>query len=387
MQILFFFLGILLGIISGLIPGLHSNTIISIFSSFGLENEQLAFLIIALFPVHLIISFIPSIFFGIPEQQTVVSILPGQRLVLEGKGLVALKVVLLASLFAALISIALFYPSLSFFEFIYNAIRPYVGYILVIFSMIFLLRTKNPALSTFIFLLAGMLGYFSLNTKLQDQFLPLFSGMFAMAAILNYQKSKIPKQKDEKIETDFNLLKFIFLGTIAGAFADLLPGISSPSQVAIFITIFLPINTLSYLATISSISMSSAIFSFATSVSINKSRVGATASLAKIFDIENNLALILVLFLIAIAVGVAVVYLSRKLIAKLANIDFSKFNLLLAAYLLVIIIILDGLIGIIIFALASALGFLTIKLGIERTNLMGAVIVPTILLLFKVFLI
>ncbi|MBS3067708.1 tripartite tricarboxylate transporter permease [Candidatus Micrarchaeota archaeon] len=372
---------------SGLIPGLHSNTIISIFSSFGLESEQLAFLIIALFPVHLIISFIPSIFFGIPEQQTVISILPGQRLVLDGKGLVALKVVLLASLLAALISIALFYPSLSFFQFVYATIRPYVGYILVIFSLIFLLRTKNPALSVFIFLLAGMLGFYSLNTKMQDSFLPLFSGMFAMAAILNYQKSKIPRQKDEKIEPDSNLLKFIFLGTIAGMFADLLPGISSPSQVAIFISIFLPVNTISYLATISSISMSSAIFSFATVASINKSRVGATASLDKIFNIEQNLTLILVLFLIAIAIAVAIVYLSRKLIAKLANIDFSKFNILLALYLFIIIAVLDGVIGIIIFALASALGFLTIKIGVERTNLMGAVIVPTILLVFKIFLI
>ncbi len=386
MSILFFVIGIFLGILSGLIPGLHSNTVISILSSLGLTKEQLAFLIIALLPVHMIISFIPSIFFGIPEQQTVISVLPGQRLVLKGKGLAALKIVLLSSLFAVLFSIALFYPSLSFFESVFALIRPYVGYILILFSLIFLLRTKNPFLSFLFFAIAGMLGYYSMNTKLVDPFLPLFSGMFAMGAILNYQKSKIPKQKDEKVALDMSIIKFVFFGVIAGAFADLLPGISSPSQVATFLTIFLPINTLGYLATISSISMGEAIFSFATSASINKSRMGATASLAKIFPIDQNLVLILVLFLIAVAIAAVIVYLSRNLIAKLVNIDFSLFNILLAIYLFVIIVLIDGPIGLVIFALTSILGFLTVRLGVERTNLMGAVIVPTILLLFRIFI-
>lgn len=384
--ILSFIIGIFLGILSGLIPGLHSNTIISILSSLGLTTEQLAILIITLFPVHLIVSFIPSIFFGIPEQQTVISVLPGQRLVLEGKGIVALKIVLLAALFSVLISIALFYFSLSFFDVVYSLIRPYVGYILVVFSLIFLVRTKNPLLSMFIFILAGMLGYYSLNANIKDQFLPLFSGMFAMAAILNYKKSKIPKQKDDKIELDLNFFKFVILGTIAGMFADLLPGISSPSQVATFLTIFMPINTLGYLATLSSIVMSEAIFSFATTASIEKSRVGATASLSEVINVQNNLLFLLTLFLIAIIISALIVYLARKYIGKLAEIDFSKFNILIAAYLFAIIVILDGLTGVIIFVLASILGFLTIRLNIERTNLMGAVILPTILLLFRIFI-
>ena len=384
--ILFFLIGIFLGILSGLIPGLHSNTIISILSSLGLTNDQLAVIIITLFPVHLIVSFIPSIFFGIPEQQTVISVLPGQRLVLEGKGLIALKIVLLAALFSVLISIALFYFSLSFFDVVYSLIRPYVGYILTVFSLIFLVRTKNPILSAFIFVLAGMLGYYSLNANIKDQFLPLFSGMFAMAAILNYKKSKIPKQKDEEIELNINFFKFVLLGTIAGMFADLLPGISSPSQVATFLTIFMPINTLGYLATLSSIVMSEAIFSFATTASIEKSRVGATAYLSEVINVQDNLLFLLTLFLIATIISALIVYLARKYIGKLAEIDFSVFNILIAVYLFAIIVILDGLIGIMIFVLASILGFLTIQFNIERTNLMGAVILPTILLLFRIFL-
>jgi putative membrane protein len=380
----FFIVGIFLGILSGLIPGLHSNTIISILSSLGLSKEDLAMLILVVFPFHLVISFIPSIFFGIPEQGTVVAVLPGQRMVLEGKGLTALKVVLLSSLLAALISVVLFYPSLSLFPFIYPLIKPYIGYILLSFSLILLLRSRNPFLSAFLFLAAGFLGVYALRAEITDNFLPLFSGMFTMGTILNYKKSKIPTQKEEPLEINF--IKFTILGVIAGFVADLLPAISSPSQIATFLTIFVPLNTLGYLAAISSISMSEAIFSFATTASIEKSRIGATAMLAKQLQISENLLFVLAIFLFSVALGVGIVYLLRKHIGKLALLDFSKFNILLAVYLVAIIFVLDGFTGLVIFSMASLLGFVAVRLEIERTMLMGAVIVPTMLLLFKIFI-
>lgn len=376
-------LGLILGILSGLIPGLHSNTILSFMSSFGLEQEDFSILVLMILPLHLIFSFIPSIFFGIPEHGTVLTILPGQRMVLQGKGLVALKVVILSSLIAALLSIAFSYPALFMFPFLYSLIKPYIGQVLVVFSLLFLIRTKEPVISCIVFLAAGMLGVYSLHIDMADNFLPLFSGMFAMAAILNYEKFKIPEQKDESV--DFGFIKFTVFGVIAGFFADLLPGIGSPSQVATFITIFMPINTLGYLAAIASISMSEAIFSFATSASIGKSRMGATAMLSEQINIADNLLFVLCLFLFALAIAVALVYLLRKYIGKLALLDFSQFNILLAVYLLSLVFVIDGFVGLIVFVLSSILGFVTVKLGIERTTLMGAVIVPTILLIFKIF--
>ncbi len=107
-----FILGLVLGFITGLLPGLHSNTIISVLSSMGLEGEELAAIIIALFPAHLIFSFIPSVFFGVPEADTALCVLPGQRMVMRGEGLKALKTLLNAAALSAIISAALFAPSL-----------------------------------------------------------------------------------------------------------------------------------------------------------------------------------------------------------------------------------------------------------------------------------
>lgn len=385
MIVIVFILAVLLGLISGLVPGLHSNTIVSIFSSLGLAEQDFAVLIVAVLAVHTLLSFIPSIFFGVPDQQTVVSALAGQQLVRRGKGLTALKVVTISALFAALLSVALFYFSLDWFPILYNFIRPFMAPLLLVLSIVLLWRSKQPLLSLGIFLLSGLLGVYTLNSSMFDPFLPLFAGLFAMGAILTYKPSKIPAQKDEPISP--NILKFSLLGVIGGFFADLLPGISSPSQVAVLLAIFVPMHSLAYLASISSISVSEAIFSFSTAASIEKSRIGATVWLSRTIPIEENLLFILVVFLVAITLAGLLLYFARKFFAKLANLDFTMLNKLLAIYLIAAVFLLNGLEGLVIFALASAVGFLTIKLDVERRNLMGAVIVPTLLLLFKIFII
>ncbi len=375
-------IGIAFGLFTGTVPGIHSNTLISVLESFGIDESALAVLIISLYPAHLIASFIPSIFFGVPDESTVVSVLPGQRMVKQGKGIAALKTVLLSSLFAVLISSAVFLFALDFFPAAYSVIRPFMKYILAVLAFVLIARTKKPLHSAGIFMLAGMLGYFSLNSGMKDPFLPLFTGMFAMGAILTYRRSEMPEQKDEK--AGLSLIKYSFAGVVLGLLADLIPGVSSPSQVAALASIAVPFSTVSYLATVSAIAVSEAMFSLATAATIAKSRIGATAMLSEITDVSANLGFLLPVFIISIAVTAAFVYFFRKRIAGLALIDFSVFNVVLAFYLASLSLIIDGTTGIAVFILGSALGWLTIKMGVERTTLMAAVILPTLLLLFGV---
>lgn len=382
-NILFFIAGVFLGLLSGFIPGIHSNTVIAVLASLGFVSGDFASLIIGLFPAHLVAAFIPSIFFGIPEEGAVIAVLPGQRLVLEGKGLVALKSVLVGCVFAALLCVALFQPSLGIYELVYYSIKEHLKWIILAIVVVLMVRSKNPGLSALILLLSGALGVFALNSEMADPFLPLFSGMFAMGAILNYSARQVPKQEDGDI--DPGILKYAALGVFLGMFADLLPGIGSPSQVATFATLALPLHTLGFLVTISSIAISEGLFSLATTAAIGKSRMGATAALADIVDVEANIMLLLVFALLSIAIIVGVVYLLRNRIGRLANIDFSKANIILAVYLLLISAIINGVLGLVVFVLASALGWITVKIGIERTNLMGAVIIPTLVLLFGLF--
>jgi putative membrane protein len=257
-------------------------------------------------------------------------------------------------------------------------------YILLAISLVLLARSRKPHLAALAFTASGILGHFSFDSGMADPFLPLFSGMFAMAAIANYRKSAVPEQQDGP--ADFSPLRFAALGVLLGFAADLIPGVGSPSQVATFATLFMPLDSLAYLATISSVSVSQAVFSLSTSASIDKSRVGATAWLSESIDIGQNLPLLLALFMISMALAVLGVYAIRKRVAKIASLDFSGTNSILAAYLIAITFIIDGLQGLVILAAASALGWLTLRFGVERTNLMGGIIVPTLMLLFRIFI-
>ena len=381
-MLVFILLGVLLGIFAGLVPGLHSNTVISILSNF--ELNQIEIIIIAIIPAHLIVSFIPSIFFGIPEQQTVVSVLPGQRMTLEGKGLVALKTVLLSILLATLISMIIFPVSLWFFPIAYGAIREWIKYIVLGLSLILLLRARNLLFSCLIFVLAGAMGYMSLNSGLSDPFLPLFSGLYAVPSLLLYKFQKIKVQKDLPLR-DFNLI-YVFLGVIGGILADLLPGISSPGQVATFLTIFLPLNSLSYLSAVASISTSQVIFAISTAASIDKARVGGIAILEKFVDLDKDPTHFLLLFFISVAITCSLVYILRTKLGVVSNLNMTSINKILLFYLIFIVFVLDGMPGLLILGISSALGYITINFGVARTLLMGAVIIPTLLLLFRIFI-
>ncbi len=377
-------LGILIGLFAGFVPGLHSNTIVSFMYSLGIPPEILSLLIIAVFAAYSITSFIPSLFLGIPDESSILSVLPGQRMVKEGKGLLALKIVLFSGILSAIISVAFFPFSLDFFQILYSAIKPYLSWILILFSLLLILKTKNILYALLIFLLSGFLGYSTFKLNLNDPFLPMFTGMFAMAAIITYTKSKIPKQKDEKLEPNF--IPYVFLGVIGGIISDLLPGVSSTSQVASFLSIFFPITSIGYLATIVSVSVSQSILALSTAASIGKSRIGAIVWLDKVSPVKENLFLYLVLFLLALSVTVLLIYLLRNKLIRIVELDFSIVNKILVVYLLALVFFISGTYGLIVFGIATLLGYLTLKLNVERTMLMGSIIIPTIMLLLKIFI-
>ena len=384
MDIIAFLSGLLLGIAAGFLPGIHPNTLASILSTAPLSDDARAMLIIGMFPANLIASFIPAIFFGIPEAGTFITSLPGQRMTMMGEGITALKTILVSILFATVFAAFLFYPSMLLFPYIYPMIKPFMKYIILALAAVLVLRSKNKLLSVLVFVCAGILGYFSLNSGVYDPFMPLFSGMFAVGMLLNIKQGSIPEQKKEKPFKSM-LILYVMLGVLFGFFADLLPGISSPSQMAVFMSFAVPMNSLAYLSSVSAISVSESLFSLSTYVSIGKSRIGTTAWLSEFIDIEQNLLLLVALFLFSAAFSALLLYLIRRKIGMIAAINSRTIATVLLLYLFVVVALLDGFLGIVIFVVSSALGWVTMRLGVERTQLMGAVILPTLMLLFRLF--
>jgi TctA family transporter len=146
--------GALLGILSGLAPGIHVNTLaLLLVALYGPIQDSLSWVCgafgvdVALIPVlvsamivsaavvHSFVDFIPSVFLGAPDESQVLSVLPGHRLLLAGKGLDAVKCAAVGSLVGALVAMMLIAPMklLMGSPFgLYEVLVPFIPHILII---------------------------------------------------------------------------------------------------------------------------------------------------------------------------------------------------------------------------------------------------------------
>src|SRR3989338_10386995 len=104
-------LGIAAGIITGLVPGIHVNLVsVTLLSSASILLTYttplvLCVFIIAMCTTHLYLDIIPSIFLGVPSEETVLAILPGHQLLIEGKGYEAVRLTIIGSLGGLIVAI------------------------------------------------------------------------------------------------------------------------------------------------------------------------------------------------------------------------------------------------------------------------------------------
>ncbi|MCK4319490.1 tripartite tricarboxylate transporter permease [Candidatus Micrarchaeota archaeon] len=372
-------IGLLGGLLSGLIPGLHSNTLTSVMLSLGMDPVMTAYGIILMYGTYCIVSFLPALFLGIPDERVVLAVLPGHKMVLEGKGLRALKIMVFSAVGAGIISLLLIPFSLLAYPIVYGIIRPFLMYVLVGATAVLLGRSRTPVKAAAVFLIAGIIGKVTLGFGLEDPFLPLFGGLYGISSLLTYKHKEVKKQKESGVGKE--LIAYILLGVLLGWTADLLPGISSPSQMATFSSIIVPLNNVGYLATIASIGVSQGVFALATDASIGKARVGAIVGVGELIDVGEYLPILAGLLFIGIGIGAGFVYLIRNKVSEISRFDMSKFNVLLGIYLFALSFLVNGWIGLVVMVVCSALGYLCIRIGVERMMLMGVIIIPTILLL------
>ena len=121
LQLLFFILaGFLAGIIAGLIPALHVNNIAAISLIFALNESLEIKLFVSVFIASMsltssFIDFIPTVLFFIPSESSFASLLPSQRLFLQGKALQAIFLAASGCLAAGLVSVILSQFLIDFF--------------------------------------------------------------------------------------------------------------------------------------------------------------------------------------------------------------------------------------------------------------------------------
>lgn len=234
--ILALLIGIFAGTISGLLPGVHINLVSALlvgslgyFS--GLQPLVLVIFIVAMTITHTFLDFIPSIFLGAPDEDSVLSVLPGHELLLKGKGYEAVVL----TLYGCLLGLALSLLFVPIFIFIFTKIYFYLKFVMffiLIFTNLYLLfkEKTSKTLAFVVFMLSGFLGLITLNLPLDQALLPLLSGLFGSSSLITsiFKKEKLPKQKITEVK--MNKKEFIKPGIASILVAPLcsfLPAIQS----------------------------------------------------------------------------------------------------------------------------------------------------------------
>jgi putative membrane protein len=380
-------LGVLLGLFAGLVPGLHPNTLSAVLAGIGIPDSALPFIILSLAAAAGVFEMFRAIFLYVPDATTVISVLPGHRMLMEGKGMLALRICCFAFVSSTVFAILLLPLSFAIFPLAYAAVSPYVPYLLLAICVALLLSEQNAAKiagSIACFLLAGALGLIVFTLPIvREPLFPSFAGLFAISGLALSMSSneKIPAQADNS-GAPLSLLPVILVGVLLGGFADLLPGLSSAAQLAVLASLFTYMSSARFLALTSSISASHLVFGLSALLTTGKARAGTLAIAGKSVEFFSSDWVYALAFAILVATAIAAIlllFLSRRLVPLLQSVDSMKLNALVLAYVLCLILLSEGANGLAVAAVASFIGVLPPILGVRRTHLMGFILLPSIL--------
>ncbi|MBU5537071.1 MAG: tripartite tricarboxylate transporter permease [Candidatus Aenigmarchaeota archaeon] len=395
-EILFFSLiGIVVGILLGLLPGFHLNNLVPLvflLLPIVTSPHYLAVLIVSIAIAQVFTSFIPSVYLGAPDgDSNALSILPGHRLLLEGRGYEAIQLTVVGGFGALILSILFVLFFGNYFVSLYNIIRPYIAYplIAVVLFMIFSEKQIKKILSaSLVVILSGILGILVLNSSIvsqQNVLFPTFAGLFSISILITSitEKTKIPKQKiDKELKiSKFNIIKSMVLGVIAGVLVGLLPAVGV-SQAATFMQYLGGLNEArTFLVTLSGINTANEVISLNSLYLISNPRSGASVAIERILSEISFDEVLLFLGVIFLTSGIVVpitLFLGRTIPKFLDKINYTILSILVIIFLEILIVLMTGIYGLLIGLTATGIGLLCTYTGVRRSNCMGILLLPSI---------
>ena len=385
--------GVGIGIITGLVPGVHVNMVSVMLVSGApfllhyFSPLSIGVFILSLGLIHTFLDAIPSIFLGAPDPDMVLSVLPGHRLLLQGRGCQAVFLTVIGSFFGLLITLVLIpfiipgLPKLSAW------ITPWMGYLLlgvVIFMIAIEKEGRKIFMSTYLVILAGVLGLLVFRIPFSQPLFPLLSGLFGVSSLLLSLGENVHLPRQE-LHAEYtvgkrgvtSLLASVFSGSLTG----MLPGVGA-AQASILGT-FLVGNAgdEAYLVMVGGISTVNFIFSLATLVALEKARNGAIVALMHFLP-HVDIRTLIVLMLASLAVGgvssILAMKFSKVFSSMLSAKNYHAIAIGVIAFVSVLVYFLSGWIGLLVLATSTAVGLLPALYNVKRSHSMACLIVPVI---------
>ncbi len=415
--------GFFLGIISGLTPGIHVNnfalilvSLSPVFLGLGIPPFYIAVVILSNSVAHTFLDIIPSIFLGAPSADTALAVLPGHKLLLEGKGSEAVRLSALGSAGSVVVSLIMVLPLAFFFLNIYNTLNAFIGWILI-FIVILMIATENgekipgqgslvhlkfKMFAVILFFLSGVLGLFAFQNEGLMQpiiqfgepsiLLPLLTGLFGASTLIIslMTKSELPPQMKN---CGFGLsrkkiVRGIIKGSAAGSFVAWLPGVSSAVG-TIIARLFVreekdPDSSKEFLLSLNGANTANAIFSLVALFMIHKTRSGAMVAINELVNInEWGVSIIIILLSVIVFVSIisyfTTIYLGDRVAGFLSRINYEKLCAVILFMLVFLVLSLTGFFGLGILLISVPIGMFASYAKIRKTHAMGVIMLPVIM--------
>jgi putative membrane protein len=348
---------------------------------------------------------LPAIFLGAPDSETALSVLPGQRLMLNGRGIEAVRLSALGSAGAVVMGLLLIYPLSMIITGYYDYLTKYLGVLLLAIALMMIRSERGPwiegqgslvhwkykTVAALLFLTAGFLGIFAFDHEslivsplgLEPQvLLPLLSGIFgASSLILSLSAdTQIPAQEDGRINMPAaSLAKAVLSGSLGGSVVAWIPGVS-PSVAAITARLGNPSTPEEFLVSISGVNTANALFSLVALYAIDRPRSGAAAAIQQLIELDRGamLQMVIIVVVVAAASYLAAIGTARQAARAICNLNYRLLCLVVLAFLVAMTYVFTGPFGLFIFFLSTVVGLIAPVAGIHRTHAMGVLMLPLI---------
>jgi len=403
--------GCLLGIVSGLIPGIHVNTLAalllasypSIEAALPLEPEAsavaVACCVMSASVVHSFLDFVPSVFIGAPDSEDAISVLPGHRLLLAGRGMEAVRAAAIGSLVgcsaAVVLAVPLQWVLIHGADELLSMMTPAV---LVVASMALVIgeiRRGTGAWGPFLFILSGLLGLGCMVLPIGTEgiigggsvMMPLLTGLFGIPVMISGSSGgRVPPQTD-RIRDPVGLrpgLKGIVMGTAAGWF----PGITSTVGASLSAMVLPERRASGFISMVASIGSVTAVLSLVTLSVSGSGRSGTALVIGEIIgdSLSGFATHSFMMVLLSAALGSLAGYVLTIMFGKLFSgaveaIDQRTLSRTVLLALIALTIALTGPSGLLVLIISASVGMIPRYAGTGRIILCGCLILPV--LVFK----
>ncbi len=390
------FLGVALGVaagsVTGLTPGIHVNLVTALLLSAAptlagrVPPLVLACFVISMAVVHTFLDSIPSIFLGAPDAATALGVLPGHRYVLKGWGLMAVKLTVLGSLGAAILSLALFPLFLWLVRVVYPFFRAVMGWLLLGVAAFMIGRDARRAWAALVFLLSGALGLLVFDLSFSNPLFPLLSGLFGVSTLLYGLRGGggVPPQvlDDHSIAVRRGIAeKAILAGQASGFLTAMLPGLGSATAAVVSLQFVRDLGDHGYLVLQGAINTVNFLLSLATLWVLGKARNGAVAGVQQLVKaVPAEIVLFLAVALVAAGAGTILALVFGRWFARLVTaVPERALSLGVVVLLVVLTPVLSSWTGLLVLVTATAIGLIPAVVKTARVHAMGCILLPVML--------